>query len=307
MVRSVAESYSELKEIYNIDFSNPQLVLHLLNKENIPPFVEQAGLVYPETFVVSGIEGLKDIKDTLNYPILIKPTSPLSPFKAEKVIDENELLRFVGKYQKAVKSILIQEWITGTEKNIYFASFYLDGENNAIAKFLGRKIRSMPRNTGVTSSAEASNRTDILDSGFNFFNGLKLTGPVSIEIKESDIGNHYVIEPTVGRFDYWILCCVINGVDFPYLSYTYRINKDATSVYKQKKSRIWVDFERDLPVYIESFKIRGQRKDAIGYLFKKKTFALWAWDDIRPSLYKWPRGLKDYILKTVKIIKKLFF
>jgi hypothetical protein len=133
-----------------------------------------------------------------------------------------------------------------------------------------------------------------------------MKGPASLEIKEDEVGHQYVIEPTVGRFDYYILCCIVNGVDMPYISYMYQAGNSIRAAERKKRRIIWVDFEMDFPMYIESFSKRGERWEAIKFLARKKAFAMWAWDDMKPSLSAWPKGMTSYFRKCCNKIRKLF-
>lgn len=306
MVRTVAKFYDKINKLYRINWPPHDLVLKLLEKTTLADYVKSKGLLYPKTFTISCIKDLDDLKSLLQYPIALKPSAPLSPFKALEIGNENELRQQIVRYQTKVSCFLLQEWIPGTERNIYFSNFYFDKEYNPIASFVGRKIRSHPRNTGGACSAEPSDRNDLLETSLKFFKDLPIRGPASLEIKEDGKGHQYIIEPTIGRFDFYILCCIVNGVDMPYISYAYQTGNRKVESNKKKNNTIWLDFELDFPVYLESLKDKNERRDALSFLFRRKAFALMAWDDISPSLSAWPKELKRYFQKLKKIVKKLF-
>ena len=306
MVRTIAESYDEIEGLFCLNLPPQDLILDLLDKKNLTRFTQSNSLRYPRTFTISRSQDLNQLKDLLRYPIALKPSTPLSPFKALRINNENELRGQIEHYQDSVKLFLLQDWISGTERNIFFTNFYFDKNHKSIAKFVGSKIRAFPRNTGGACSAEPCYRDDLLEIGLEFFEKLPIRGPVSLEIKEDEDGYRYVIEPTVGRFDYYILCCIRNGVDMPYISYKYQIDNTVVNTNENRRHTIWVDFEKDFPVYLESFQNKGERKEAILFLFKRKVFALWAWNDMKPSLYTWPKSLKKYFQKSMSIFKKIF-
>jgi predicted ATP-grasp superfamily ATP-dependent carboligase len=306
MVRTVAQSYDKIAKLYRINWPPPHLVLDLLDKKNLESRVKEKGLLYPKTFILYHSHELGNLRWQIQYPVIIKPAKPLSPFKAAIVNEYDELQKHIELYQNDVTGFLIQEWIPGTENNLYFASLYFDSEHRPIASFVGRKIRSSPPLTGVTTSAEPCDRPDILDAALTFFEDLPIRGPASLEIKEDGTQCLYVIEPTIGRFDYWILCCIVNGIDMPYISYRYQADRSVPDTSGNGKHTIWVDFERDLPVYVEFLRSKNNWREGLAFLFRRKVYALWAWDDVRPSVYAWPLGLKIYFLKFIRFATKLF-
>jgi predicted ATP-grasp superfamily ATP-dependent carboligase len=305
MVKTVAESYRKVAELFDIDFGDADFIINLLDKRSLASIAEQAGLNYPRTWQIASAQELYRVSYKLSYPVALKPSAPLSKFKAIKVSNESDLRRAVLLYEDKVKSFLVQEWISGSEKNIYFCSTYFSEDGRALTSFVGRKIRSMPRYTGVTSSAEPSDRRDILEVTMKFFKGLKIRGPVSLELKEDERGIMYVIEPTVGRFDYWLLCCIGNGVNLPLISYMYRTERKIFEIQRPKKSVTWVDFERDLPVFLDSLRSKHNWREGVSFLQKKKVFALWDKDDFWPSIFSWLKGACKYAGKMGWLLRKL--
>jgi predicted ATP-grasp superfamily ATP-dependent carboligase len=172
--------------------------------------------------------------------------------------------------------VLIQDWIAGGESRLSFCALYLD-RGRVIARFDGRKLRAQPM--GHTTVAEPVRDDAIYNASQRFFEGLNLTGPVSLELKRDARGTAWVIEPTVGRTDFWLGCCIANGVDLPYLEYCHQAGLPLPST-KQRHGYVWVNAERDpLSLFWYACQVvkraLSQRRVALLY---------WARDDIRPSL-----------------------
>jgi len=112
-----------------------------------------------------------------------------------------------------------------------------------------------------------------------FFDGLNLSGPVSLELKRDADGTLWVIEPTVGRTDFWLGCCIANGVDLPYLEYCHQAGL-ALPRTRQRHSYVWVNAERD-PLSMLWYACQVVRRA----LSQRPVAVLyWASDDIKPSL-----------------------
>jgi predicted ATP-grasp superfamily ATP-dependent carboligase len=77
-----------------------------------------------------------------------------------------------------------------------------------------------------------------------FFEGLALSGPVSLELKRDPAGSYWVIEPTVGRTDFWAGLCAANGVDLTLVEYA-AVTGQPPPASTQRRTHLWVNGERD--------------------------------------------------------------
>ena len=136
---------------------------------------------------------------------------------------------------------IAQEFIHGDDSNIHFAALYMN-QGDIIARFEGRKLRSRPMGHTTVAISESNDETHALAR--QFFAGLRLSGPVSLEIKKDDKSNFWVIEPTVGRTDFWVGLCINDGIDLPlveYLNGTGQCSNPGT----QRNQTLWINGERD--------------------------------------------------------------
>jgi len=307
MVRIIAGAFDDIRAQYRLLWPEPGVVRTLLDKQHIEAIARSSGLGYPRSLLISGLADLDRVRGELRFPMAFKPTRPLSGFKAMKVHGEDELVGHLKRYEKPGEHFLLQEWVTGMEPSIYFANFYFDREHRPVASFVGRKVRSYPRNLGGACSAEPADRPDIAEEALQFFRHVPVRGPASLEIKEDDTGRRFVIEPTIGRFDFYILCCIANGVDFPYLSYAYQLERELPRHLTQTPGRgtMWVDFENDFPSLVGSLGEPGGGREALQFLLRRKTFALWAWDDPMPSTLEWPRSFRRYLGRAAERVARM--
>ncbi|HEU4724802.1 MAG TPA: hypothetical protein VFU59_05815 [Candidatus Eisenbacteria bacterium] len=302
MVRVLAEGLDRIAPLYRFHWSDPSVVRRLVDKKEIEALAGECGLLYPRSLLISNASEVASRRAEFRFPMAFKPTKPLSGFKALKIESESELERALRKYEGTISHFLLQEWVTGMEPSIYFANFYFDREHRPIASFVGRKVRAFPRNLGGACSAEPADRPDIAEEALRFFRSVPVRGPASLEIKEDDSGRRFVIEPTIGRFDFYILCCIANGVDFPYLSYLYQTDAAPLPPSRQAPERgtMWVDFHSDFPALLSSRGIPGVGKEVRDFILRPKIFAMWAWDDPWPSILEWPRSLASYASRVLR-------
>jgi predicted ATP-grasp superfamily ATP-dependent carboligase len=276
MVRVVAQAWPLLAGHYRLSWSHCRdTIAALVLKSSLQGECDRAGLPYPRTWQLEHPGEAGNLGPQLTFPVIAKPVQPLRGFKVKLLHSSAELARLAVEFSDDFP-VLIQDWIAGGESRLSFCALYLD-RGRVIARFDGRKLRAQPM--GHTTVAEPVRDDAIYNASQRFFEGLNLTGPVSLELKRDARGTAWVIEPTVGRTDFWLGCCIANGVDLPYLEYCHQAGLPLPST-KQRHGYVWVNAERDpLSLFWYACQVvkraLSQRRVALLY---------WARDDIRPSL-----------------------
>lgn len=244
MVRTVGEHWSELRGRYRLLWSERRHeVLRLIDKRNLESHCRKCGLAYPVTVLFDG-SNFAEIRSVLGiYPVLVKPSQPLGTFKAVSVRDEAELRRLTNEHYGSLP-FLVQQLIPGGDEALKVSVFMMDRGRIAGA-FEGRKLRSQPPCRGQTSVMQCRTDERVRAAGEQFFAGMHLSGPVSIEFKEAPDGTLFVIEPTLGRTDYFVDACVRNGCDLPVLEYVTVTGLEISGRKKPAIPRVWCDTERD--------------------------------------------------------------
>jgi hypothetical protein len=182
------------------------------------------------------------VAERIGLPCIVKPVRPLSPFKVRRVADGRELAELVARFESALP-FLVQQWVPGGDRSLRFCALYLD-RGEVRARFEGRKLRSYPPALGGATAADACPDDAVYRETVRFFAGLGLSGPVSLEVKVGPDGRAWVIEPTVGRTDYWLPVCTANGVDLPWIEYLHQAG-GAVPASAAVDRAIWLDTERD--------------------------------------------------------------
>jgi D-aspartate ligase len=203
--------------------------------------------LYPRTFVVDSVENASRIVAS-QYPLIAKPARPLSGFKVRKLDSPADLDDLCASNERDLP-FLVQNWIPGGDDAIFFCALFLD-RGKVLARFDGHKLRSRPM--GHTTIAEPFICQEVYDLTARFFEPLKMSGPVSLELKRDSEGRYWIIEPTVGRTDFWLGVCVANGVNLPHVEYQRAVGAKIDAVIQQD-SIIWLNTERDplaLPWYV---------------------------------------------------------
>lgn len=241
MVETVGHHLEQLQGRFALSWSAcHQRLLPLLRKDEIEARCRVTGLHYPRTVRVDMLDQIVGQVGDLSYPLIIKPTQPLSLFKTLIVNSQGDFSRQADRIAGSLP-VIVQEFIPGDDRVIRFGALYLD-QGQILARFEGRKLRSRPM--GHTTLAVSEPHDEVHGLVARFFEGLALSGPVSLELKQAPDGSFWVIEPTVGRTDFWVGLCIANGVNLPFIEYRSQTGLPLPKT-RQRQSYLWMNGERD--------------------------------------------------------------
>lgn len=241
MVETVGYQFERLRGRFALSWNDCcQNILLLLKKDQIEARCRVAGLNYPRTVLLAMLDKATVQVGDLCYPLIVKPTRPISSFKTIIVQSADDFPTHYDRIATALP-VIVQEFIPGDDCTIRFGALYLD-QGRILARFEGRKLRSRPM--GHTTLAVSEPNEDIHRLTERFFKGLTLSGPVSLEFKQAPDGSFWVIEPTVGRTDFWVELCIANGVNLPLIEYCSQAGLPLPDA-RQQKNYLWMNGERD--------------------------------------------------------------
>jgi predicted ATP-grasp superfamily ATP-dependent carboligase len=243
MVRNVAEGWESISSDYLLSWrASRQAIARLLDKSHLEARCKEVGLSYPASRLVATEADVTAVGAKLEFPLVVKPIRPLGRFKVVRIDSVEGLRRVVERY-KSDLPFLVQHCIDGGDEALSFCALYL-ADGKEVARFDGRKIRSFPPALGGTVAAESNPDDEVHAATRRFFDGLGLSGPVSLEIKRDAGGRLWVIEPTIGRTDFWVALCIANGINLPVIEYREVVGSHAEKRAQDDRYR-WFDTERD--------------------------------------------------------------
>jgi D-aspartate ligase len=241
MVETIGTHAESFADCYHLSWAGSRdAILPLLRKDQIESRCRATGLNYPRTRLIAEASRLaQDIAD-LRFPLIVKPTKPISAFKTIVADSLHSLLAARGQIAQSLPAI-VQEFVPGDDRSIRFGVLYLD-EGEIVARFEGRKLRSRPMGHTTIAVSERDDAIHALTA--RFYDGLGISGPVSLELKRGSDGTEWVIEPTVGRTDFWVGLCIANNVDLPLIEYMQQARAGVIPAV-QRDTHVWVNGERD--------------------------------------------------------------
>lgn len=266
----------------------------LMDKTRFHKWAEKNNVDVPYSSIVSTEEEFQAAAEKMEFPWILKPLVRMGKWNKENsnrkffYIEEPADLKDLPPAPElfSLSSLfLVQEWIPGTDEDVYFCLFSIDEEGEILDSFLGRKIWQWPIGTGSTAlctdwsdvALEEKSRQIVLDAG--------MRGLGSVEFKRhSETGKYLVTEPTVGRNDYQSFCSVTAGHNMTAALVKHILSiPDELKPKRQPESIIWID---ELAAYRRLAKLKFDKSLIILmtklFFTKKKSFLVFSYKDFGP-------------------------
>jgi D-aspartate ligase len=305
MVDILLTHYSELSDHFRLPFPDGDLLRRLVIKPELGQLAFEAGLNVPKSFSISSLESLAKERNNIRFPVAVKPALPMMSFKSRCCNDFEALASQVAASARINEPLIVQEWVEGDDRTILFGAYYIASNGKCLASYSGRKLMSYPSLTGHAAATESYDIGNLLEEGFSFLKNLGYWGLCSIEYKGFTPHDARFIEVTVGRCDWWIMCCGINGVNIPLAAYNDLTGASLPFDNSQTSAYIWHDIEHSFPVLVENLiKRRWPITDCAKFLMRPKKEAIWDLLDPIPFLHAVPSYFHGCIAKLFRIIAR---
>ncbi|MCK4787030.1 MAG: hypothetical protein KAV87_24945, partial [Desulfobacteraceae bacterium] len=294
-----------LEDHYLIDFPESNVVEILLKNGQFAHFAAENGYSIPKTFIMNSPEDYDRYSANITFPCVLKPFwrgKAWHDAKLRKVYVFNskpELEKGLEYITPIESNLIIQQYIPGGDREVYFHFMYYNSESECIGEFTGRKLRQWPVGVGQTSCAEpAPWAVEAREESIRLFNQLKYKGFGSVEFKRHPHENKfYITEPTVGRQNAQSFLAAINGTSMSMVAYSALTGNSFPAERKPKRKTFWIDDQFDpFSIMVSAFRGCLNIKDVFRSYVGRKTFRLFNLKDMRVSVYCW----------TIVLFSKLF-
>lgn len=290
----ISRHREKLKAWYHIALPAPEVVEMLVDKISFYTYAQQNGLPIPSTFFLRSRADAEKAAAQLTYPCILKP-----PMKTElwqehtkakvfKVRNAEELLTLYDRYAPWAELLMAQAWVEGTDANLYSCNCYFNADAEPLVTFIARKLRQWPIETGTSCLGEECRNDVVLQESLRLFRGVGYHGLGYVEMKkDARTGEHFIIEPNIGRPTGRSAIAEAGGVALLYTKYCDLVGLPLpTNRQQQYKGVKWIYFRRDLQSAFAYWR-RGKLtlKEWWASWQGKKVDALFAWDDLAPFLY----------------------
>jgi predicted ATP-grasp superfamily ATP-dependent carboligase len=296
MLLLISRHRDVLGQHFRFSMPGPDLVERLVDKAQFSELAHTLDLPVPSTLASSQISSPKDILARIGLPCVFKPTvhigwfkaraeHALSPHKALRANTESELEHTLEELTLHCPSFVVQRYIPGGEDAIYSYHAYLSTDFQPLGEFAGRKIRTYPKQAGVSTYLELVRQPELLALGRELSTRMRLVGPVKIDFKRDDeTGRFYLLEVNA-RYTLWNYLGAKAGVNLPALAFadlTSQPMPDQTAAYRTGVR--WLSFGNDLRTFWRDYRRDGSLStlEWLSSYRAEKVYDIFSWRDPLP-------------------------
>lgn len=248
-VKVISDHRHELSKHFAFVLPPAETVNLFMDKIAFHVWADQCGLPVPRANTAHNMHELEHVLKYLTLPVIIKPAmrthrwDEVSPVHKVIVIHKREDVRKLGfDLFAAANRFLVQEWIDGGDKNVYFCLAYYGQDGVEMGHYVGRKIVQWPIGTGSSALCVSSSESAVVDLAREILRRGKFAGLGSIEMKWNDrTQSFFIIEPTVGRNDLQSSLAASAGVNLTEMAIVDAMGGHYTHKAERRRKAIWVD------------------------------------------------------------------
>lgn len=290
-VLRVSRNRERLENCYHVLLPEPAVVEMLMDKISFYEFAERESLPVPPTRFLRNREDALQAAEQLEFPCILKP-----PIKTPDWLDKAGVgvfklasaAEFLSLYERCHEwsdVLMIQEWIPGTDQNLFSCNCYFDKKSEPIVTFVARKLRQWPPEAGTSSLGEECRNDPVLEESIRLFRSVSYRGLGYVEFKQdARTGENFIIEPNIGRPTGRSAIAEAGGVELLYAMYCDAVDWPLPSDLEQRYvGAKWIYWRRDFQAALYYWR-RGDL--SLMQWFRswrgKKFHAVFSWTDPAP-------------------------
>jgi D-aspartate ligase len=281
------------------DFMMPEaaVIESLVDKAIFSTLTAQHQLPVPQTVLSSQVYGAADILNRLSLPCILKPNNHVGWFESEAIEQEGgqpqkmlranteeELQRLYLRIHQFTDDFVVQEYIPGGDDCIYSFHAYYNRASQPLAYYVGRKIRTYPKDSGVSTYIELVKEPAVVALGLEILAKLKLVGPVKIDFKKDAVRGQYFMLEINPRFNLWNYLGTECGINLLHIAYADLAGLPLELPKDYRTGVRWLSFGDDLRGFLRSYHRAGELSwfDWLRSLRGQKIYDYFAWRDPYP-------------------------
>jgi D-aspartate ligase len=253
-VSLISKHRQQLLGSYHVQLPRAETVEMLMDKISFYAYAQEQGLPIPRTFLLHDRAEAERAAAALSYPCILKPPrrSPAwqqnTKTKAFKLDTADEFLRTYDQCASWADVLMAQEWIEGSDADLYSCNCYFGADGEPLVTFIARKLRQWPPETGTSCLGEEVRNDVVLQESLRLFRGVNYLGLGYVEMKrDRRTGAHYIIEPNIGRPTGRSAIAEAGGVELLYTMYCDAVGKPLPANREQLyRGAKWIYWRKDI-------------------------------------------------------------
>lgn len=283
----VSRHRARLAEGLRFVVADPELVEDAVDKRRFQALADRVGLRVPPARTLDPAQDPAADAAEVGFPAIVKPVTrqhetwrPVFRAKAARVESQAELDALWPRLAAAGIDVVVQRSVPGPERMIESYHAYVDAAGATVAEFTGRKLRTVPREYGYTTSLELTDDAGVRDAGREVLERIGLTGVAKLDFKRGPDGALYLLEVNP-RFNLWHHPAARAGVNIPDLVYRDLVGLPRPRVGRVRAGVRWCNVPDDLV---------AARRDGVPlarwlpWALGAEAKAILSWDDPLPAL-----------------------
>jgi predicted ATP-grasp superfamily ATP-dependent carboligase len=290
-VLKISRNRHKLEDAYHVLLPSVNVVEMLMDKVRFYEYAEQQGLPIPRTFFLRSRDDAERAAQELSFPCILKPPTKTPEWLAKakvgvyKITAADEFLALYDVCHGWADTLMIQEWIEGSDGQLFSCNCYFDADSEPIVTFTARKVRQWPPEAGTSSLGEECRNDYVLEESIRLFRGVDYRGLGYVEFKQDTrTGKHYIIEPNIGRPTGRSAIAEAGGVELLYTMYCDAVGWPLPAGLKQQYGNAkWIYWRRDFQAALFYWR-RGDisLREWLQSWRGKKKCAVFSWKDPVP-------------------------
>lgn len=293
-VLTISRHRRRLVDRYHIALPEPDVVEMLMDKVSFYTYAQQKNLPIPKTFFLRNRADAEAASQQLSFPCIMKPPMKTPTWekntraKVYKINDQKEFLELYNQCSDWADLLMVQEWIEGNDADLYSCNCYFNKSAEPLVAFIARKLRQWPPETGTSCLGEECRNDVVLETSIRLFQSVNYHGLGYVEMKRDQrTGQHYIIEPNIGRPTGRSAIAEAGGVELLYTKYCDLVNLPLPENREQKyEGAKWIYFMHDIQSSFYYWR-RGELtfRDWRQSIRGSKNDAVFSWKDPAPFWY----------------------
>jgi len=156
------------------------LIDALASKAGLNALATQHGLPTPRIAVPADRDEVERLAAELEFPVMLKPILSRPGRQGLTLVREPAALLPAYRDMDDDGNILCQEFIPGTDQDVWIFNGYFDAESNCLAAFTGQKIRQHPAHQGLCAFGVSRQNQEVIEITVDFLKRAGYRGVVDI-------------------------------------------------------------------------------------------------------------------------------
>ena len=309
----VSRHRDELLPHYHFRLPPADLIEDLVIKTRFAALATKHDLPVPKSFLSTDFASSHAALQQLTLPVILKPNSRVGWLESDVIKSEG------GKPQKVLRAdspdqfhqawsaisrfspdFILQQYIPGGDDCIYSFHAYYDANSNCLAHYVGRKIRTYPKDSGVSTYVELVKEPRVVALGKEILAKLNFTGVAKIDFKLDGRTNRFYLLEINPRFNLWNRLAAACGINLATICYNDLLEVPQQLPHDYRAGVRWLSLIDDARSFIRDYHPDGLSWTKYLASFRgPKVYDVFSWRDPVPFIVDNSRYLRSFVRNRV--------